>query len=230
MPPARPTRRRARRCLAQAAWTPRVRGSGSRWCPCRSAPGRCATWPTACCAARAAAATARRPTRRCACCSRPLSCRRSTTGGSTQLSTLLDYLAGVLAVPGHTEQAAAAIQAACVIVAAVGERYRQQQDLLSLVLLYEAAQAELDVPGVLPRDDVLMRRLERQAADGFSVLETAQANLVTSKRKLQPGSASTALRQLARDCTEQLGVYTSSKRRMTRLEQWNKNLPLTPLR
>jgi hypothetical protein len=53
---------------------------------------------------------------------------------------------------------------------------------------------------------------------------------VMSKRKVQPGSPSTALRQLARDCTEQLGVYSSSKRRMTRLEQWNKNLPLTPLR
>jgi hypothetical protein len=54
-------------------------------------------------------------------------------------------------VPGHTEQAAAAIEAVCSIVAAVGERYRQQQDLLSLVLLYEATQAELDVPGVVPR-------------------------------------------------------------------------------
>jgi hypothetical protein len=30
------------------------------------------------------------------------------------------------------------------------------------------------------RDNVLMRRLERQAADGFSVLETAQANLVST--------------------------------------------------
>jgi hypothetical protein len=35
---------------------------------------------------------------------------------------------------------------------------------------------------------------------------------------------------MARDCTEQLGVYSSSKRRTNRLEQWNKNMPLTPLR
>jgi hypothetical protein len=71
-----------------------------------------------------------------------------TTG---QLSTLLDYISALLAVPDHSAQAAAAIEAACGIVAAVGERYRQQADLLSLVLLYEATQAELDVPGVLPR-------------------------------------------------------------------------------
>lgn len=63
-------------------------------------------------------------------------------------------------------------------MAAVGERYRQQQDLLSLVLLYEATQAELDMPGLLGRDNVAMVRLQRQAADAFSVLETAQANLV----------------------------------------------------
>lgn len=53
---------------------------------------------------------------------------------------------------------------------------------------------------------------------------------VMSKRKIPPGSPSTALRQLARDCTEQLGVYTSSRKRVTRLGQWNKGLQLTPLR
>jgi hypothetical protein len=52
---------------------------------------------------------------------------------------------------------------------------------------------------------------------------------VMSRRKLAPGSSSTALRQLARDCTEQLGVYAAGKKRDTRLDQWNKNLPLTPL-
>lgn len=51
-----------------------------------------------------------------------------------------------------------------------------------------------------------------------------------SKRKLPPGVPSTALRQLARDCTEQLGGYTGGKRRSTRLEAWNKGLPLAPLR
>lgn len=53
---------------------------------------------------------------------------------------------------------------------------------------------------------------------------------VMSKRKLAPGSSSTALRQLARDCTEQLGLYAAGKKRETRLDQWNKNLPLAPLR
>lgn len=33
------------------------------------------------------------------------------------------------------------------------------------------------------RDDVMMRRLQRQAADAFSVLETAQANLVSVSRE-----------------------------------------------
>lgn len=164
--------------------------------------------------------------------------------------------------------------------------------------------AELDVPEVIGRECVAMTRLQRQAADAFSVLETAQANLVSvvprfwllsgnmrkpavyacanclapnllfvlvpvltvlhpkhhqnrkagvhvsdpvasmlcntlcscaavqvmSKRKLAPGSPRTALRQLARDCTEQLGVYAAVKKRDTRLDQWNKNLPLAPLR
>jgi hypothetical protein len=57
------------------------------------------------------------------------------------LSALLDYTSALLAVPGHHEEAKAAIEAVCGIVAAVGERYRQQRDLLSLVLLYESTQA-----------------------------------------------------------------------------------------
>jgi hypothetical protein len=44
-------------------------------------------------------------------------------------------------VPGHAAEAKTAIKAVCSIVAAVGERYRQQKDLLSLVLLYESTQA-----------------------------------------------------------------------------------------
>lgn len=51
-----------------------------------------------------------------------------------------------------------------------------------------------------------------------------------SKRKLPPGSPRTALRQLASDCAEQLGVYAVVKKRDTRLDQWNKGLPLAPLR
>ncbi len=39
--------------------------------------------------------------------------------------------------------------------------------------------AELDVPEVIGRECVAMTRLQRQAADAFGVLETAQANLVS---------------------------------------------------
>ncbi len=58
-----------------------------------------------------------------------------------RLSALLDYIGALLVVPGHTAEAKSAIEAVCSIVAAVGERYRQQKDLLSLVLLYESTQA-----------------------------------------------------------------------------------------
>jgi hypothetical protein len=54
---------------------------------------------------------------------------------------LLDYIGAMLVVPGHQPEAKAAIEGLCAIVAAVGERYRQQKDLLSLVLLYESTQA-----------------------------------------------------------------------------------------
>lgn len=95
-----------------------------------------------------------------------------------QLSALLDYISALLLLPGHQPQARAAIEAACDVVQAVGERYRQQRDLLSLVLLFEATQAELDVPQVVGRDSAAMSRLVRQASDAFSVLDAAQASLV----------------------------------------------------
>lgn len=57
------------------------------------------------------------------------------------LSPLLDYVGAMLVVPGHQAEAKTAIEAVCAIVAAVGERYRQQKDLLSLVVLYESTQA-----------------------------------------------------------------------------------------
>lgn len=171
-----------------------------------------------------------------------------------QLAPLLDYIAALRATPGSGgAETAAAIEAVCAIVGAVGERYRSQQDLLSLVLLYESAQvcvrlacfwcrwprrggaqrlhcaslhccvylscccccaharcnpsnaqcccgwkgiaplrplhcaplcpltqpqAELDVPQLLGLQNTAMARLQRQAADAFSVLDTAQANLV----------------------------------------------------
>jgi len=67
--------------------------------------------------------------------------------GAGQLSTLLDYIAALLVVPGHTAEAAAAIETVCKIVAAVGDRYRQQHDLLSLVLLFESTQVSSRLVG-----------------------------------------------------------------------------------
>lgn len=108
----------------------------------------------------------------------------TTTAG--QLSALLDYISALTLLPeGHESEAVAAIERALRIVQAVGDRYRQQRDLLSLVLLYESAQAEFDSVGVLGRDNVEMARIQRQAADAFSVLDPKQANLV-SKEPARP--------------------------------------------
>ena len=57
-----------------------------------------------------------------------------------QLSPLLDYITGLLSVPGEESRAAAAIDQVLHVVLAVGGRYRKQQDLFSVVLLYEATQ------------------------------------------------------------------------------------------
>lgn len=70
---------------------------------------------------------------------RPASSTQHHVAG--RLSVLLDYISALLVVPGHQPEAKSAIEAVCSIVAAVGERYRQQKDLLSLVLLYESTQA-----------------------------------------------------------------------------------------
>lgn len=49
------------------------------------------------------------------------------------------------------------------------------------VLSCDCVMAELDVPEVIGRECVAMTRLQRQAADAFSVLETAQANMVSNR-------------------------------------------------
>lgn len=72
-----------------------------------------------------------------------------------RLSALLDYIGALLVVPGHESEARSAIEALCGIVAAVGERYRQQKDLLSLVLLYESTQAGVG-PGQYCYQSILM--------------------------------------------------------------------------
>lgn len=149
-----------------------------------------------------------------------------------QLAALLDYALALLSLgPARADEADAAVAAVLHVVEAVGKRYRTQRDLLSLVLLYESAQAELEPAGLAPSREAgsPMARLQRQAADAFDVLDVPQAALAMARRKLPRGSPSAPLRVLARDCTEQLGVYAAGRRRMTRLEQWNKGQPLAPL-
>jgi hypothetical protein len=60
-----------------------------------------------------------------------------------QLSALLDYIGALLLSDDQQQATLAAIHRALQVVEAVGERYRQQKDLLSLVLLYESAQVGL---------------------------------------------------------------------------------------
>lgn len=52
---------------------------------------------------------------------------------------------------------------------------------------------------------------------------------VMARRGSPAGGASSALRQLARDCTEQPLVQRAARRGLTRLDQWNRDLPLAPL-
>ncbi|GBF91896.1 hypothetical protein Rsub_05001 [Raphidocelis subcapitata] len=148
-----------------------------------------------------------------------------------QLSTLLDLVNADLALlttAGGPERArrdaADAIHRALSI--AVGERYRSQGDPLSMVLLFESAQAELDYPQVLERGDPAMAAIVKQAADAFASLETGQAARVVSKRGAASGGA---LRVLARDCAEEPLAQRATRRSLSRLDQWNRGLPLAPL-
>lgn len=97
------------------------------------------------------------------------------------MAALLDYALALLSLgPARADEADAAVAAVLHVVEAVGKRYRTQRDLLSLVLLYESAQAELEPAGLAPSREAgsPMARLQRQAADAFDVLDVPQAALV----------------------------------------------------
>jgi hypothetical protein len=50
-----------------------------------------------------------------------------------------------------------------------------------------------------------------------------------SKRGAAPGGAGGALRALARDCAEEPLAQRAARRSLSRLDQWNRGLPLAPL-
>jgi hypothetical protein len=50
-----------------------------------------------------------------------------------------------------------------------------------------------------------------------------------TKRRTPAGSPSSALRVLARDCAEEPLAQRAARRSLSRLDQWNKDLPLAPL-
>jgi hypothetical protein len=52
---------------------------------------------------------------------------------------------------------------------------------------------------------------------------------VVAKRSTPSGSPSATLRVLARDCTEEPLVQRATRRSASRLDQWNKGMPLAPL-
>ncbi len=52
----------------------------------------------------------------------------------------------------------------------------------------------------------------------------------TPPTNLTPAAAPAPAPQVAKDFTEELAVYSSSRRSLSRLEQWSKQLPLSPIR
>jgi hypothetical protein len=52
---------------------------------------------------------------------------------------------------------------------------------------------------------------------------------VEARRRVPSGSPSSALRVLARDCAEQPLVQRATRRSLSRLDEWNKGLALSPL-
>lgn len=71
--------------------------------------------------------------------------------------------------------------------------------------------AELDVPEVVGRECMAMTRLQRQAADAFGVLETAQANVVSGQ-----GCRSTAVHADLRPVCDPPCCQTASSRSAVR--------------
>lgn len=146
---------------------------------------------------------------------------------------------------GAAQQPVAEMEAAAArvlrIVQAVGERYESQNDLLSAVLLYESALAELGdlLLNNTPRNGTFelgVHGVQEQARSWFSMLTSAEAAVVVKRR--QPtgpaGSRSAGpslLRQLARAFTEELAVraLTRLRRGPSLLEQWSRRAALPPV-
>lgn len=82
---------------------------------------------------------------------------------------------------------------------------------------------------MLARDDAEMARVTAVAAAAFSSLETSQAARVQAARRAAAAGGPSALRTLARDCTEEPLAQRGARRGASRLDQFNRDLPLAPL-
>ncbi|KAF5838911.1 hypothetical protein DUNSADRAFT_2001 [Dunaliella salina] len=111
------------------------------------------------------------------------------------------------------------------LVQLVGERYINQKDYLSAVLLYEATLKGLG--RLLPEDHPGMVNLKQQTKELLlTAISPAEARVVSRKR----GDTKTALQSLAQGFTADLGVYALRKPGTSFPEQWKKGLKLPPLR
>ena len=155
-----------------------------------------------------------------------------------QLSTLLDLIDGLLALralaaegggsgggEGDDEAAAAAARALGVARAVAG-RYAAQGDALSAAMLLESAREELSRPGLLAAGDAALAAAASEAAEAAASLDAARAARLAAAPRAGPRGA---LRALARDCTEEPLVQRAARRSLSRLDQFNRNLPLAPL-
>lgn len=134
------------------------------------------------------------------------------------------------------------ISISCVVlvpVQALAERYTEQGDALSAILLLESSITEF--AGALPKkDSVLLAAARQQVSDLMYSLSPVEARSVMTKRQgggngrtgafgsSSSSGVSTLLRSLARDFTEPLGSYASGKR-SAMLDGWVKGQPLPPV-
>jgi len=139
----------------------------------------------------------------------------NTAGESDQQEELQEKLATRLVVSNKIVE----------LVQLVGERYINQKDYLSAVLLFEATLKGLG--RLLPEDHPGMVNLKQQTKELLlTAISPAEARVVSRKRS----DTKTALQSLAQGFTADLGVYALRKPGTSFPEQWKKGLKLPPLR
>ncbi|GFR51371.1 hypothetical protein Agub_g13797, partial [Astrephomene gubernaculifera] len=116
---------------------------------------------------------------------------------------------------------------------ALCERYQASRDVLSCVLLLEAAVAEtaavLRPAGRSNNTNKALAAASELASEMIYALKPTEARTVMTARR--DGSQPRLLRRLARELTEELGAYSAAGRKRNRwLDAWNKGGQLPPLR